>query len=576
MTTILGIGNAVHDTGAALLADGNIVGAVNEGRLSRVKREQRFPSSAVSHLLENIESVDRIALSAVGAQSFRQQLQLERKQASGFTSLADGVVRAAYGTRQAKGSIIEETAQRLATETPLADDPTHIASITEYVTHHRSHASGAYFTSGFDDATIICVDAAGDGLSSSVWTGEGGEMRRVAANDSIDSLGLLWTLMPTVFGFKGGKHAGKFMGMAPYCSEVPSRLEAKMKSLVDCDGLEITSPFLRDHADADFESRVLALKEIVGEFDPPAVARALQEHTEKLLSEFVSAAVERTGITDIALAGGVTANVKVNQRLYELPAVDGIFVHQNMGDGGLGLGAALDVWARKNDGISPTRLEDVYLGPSYSDEQIQRSVDRIDIPQEYTVETYETTEAVAEHAGELLADGDVVNLYTGRMEYGPRALGNRSILYQPTDPSAIEWLNNHLDRTEFMPFAPVTLAEYADECYQDYDPETCPAASFMTITFDCTEEMRERSPGAVHIDGTARPQILRRETNPLYYDIIDEYRKRTGIPTLINTSFNMHGEPIVCKPSEALRSFLDFGTKALVMDRTVVRKGGQR
>jgi carbamoyltransferase len=154
----------------------------------------------------------------------------------------------------------------------------------------------------------------------------------------------------------------------------------------------------------------------------------------------------------------------------------------------------------------------------------------------------------------LLAEGHVVARFTGKMEYGPRALGHRSILYQTTDPSINDWLNAHLLRTEFMPFAPATLQEYADECYVGLDGAR-DSARYMTITFNCTERMREQSPGVVHVDGTARPQILDPETAPDFYKITVAYHQLTGIPSLINTSFNMHGEPIVCTPDDALRSF---------------------
>ncbi len=382
--------------------------------------------------------------------------------------------------------------------------------------------------------------------------------------------------MPTVFGFKSAKHAGKFMGMAPYCEEVPPDLETKLADIIRVDGFDIVNTFIREHGQKDYEQQVIELKRIVGEYEPPEVARALQERTEEVVAEMVDAAVSMTGYRNVALAGGVVANVKVNQRVYESKSVEGIFIHQNMGDGGLGLGAALDVWAEHTQQFRPNRLKNVYLGPSYDNGEVQRAIERVDLPPGYEIEWGDDREEVAAKAADLLADGEVVNLFTGRMEYGPRALGNRSILYQPTDPTSIKWLNDHLDRTEFMPFAPVTLAEYADECYLEYDRDSCPAADFMTITFDCTEEMQERSPGAVHVDGTARPQIIRKDVNPYYHKILAEYRERTGIPTLINTSFNMHGEPIVSKPSEAIRSYLNFGTKALVLETALITKEDDR
>jgi len=158
------------------------------------------------------------------------------------------------------------------------------------------------------------------------------------------------------------------------------------------------------------------------------------------------------------------------------------------------------------------------------------------------------------------------------MEYGPRALGQRSILFQPTNPDAIDWLNKRLDRTEFMPFAPVTLREAAHECYQNYDPDRCPAADHMTISLDCTEQMERRSPGVVHVDGTARPQIIDQTDDELYYSILKHYQEETGIPTLINTSFNMHGEPLVCTPKQAVESWLKSNNEILVLEDRIIQQ----
>jgi carbamoyltransferase len=192
-------------------------------------------------------------------------------------------------------------------------------------------------------------------------------------------------------------------------------------------------------------------------------------------------------------------------------------------------------------------LDNVYFGSSYQDAEIVKAIEAFGF-----TATFETN--IADSVAKLLAEGHVVARFTGRMEYGPRALGHRSILYQTTDPSINDWLNAHLLRTEFMPFAPATLIEYADECYQGLDGAR-DSARFMTITFNCTEKMKAQSPGVVHVDGTARPQILDPHSAPDFYKILTAYYQRTGIPSLINTSFNMHGEPIVCSPDDALRSF---------------------
>ena len=222
-----------------------------------------------------------------------------------------------------------------------------------------------------------------------------------------------------------------------------------------------------------------------------------------------------------------------------------------MSDEGLAVGAGLALWAenvRANGEIPSTNvIKDVYLGREATDGEIEAEIRKVGME-------YHRSDDVEREIASLLADGFVVARFNGRMEYGPRALGNRSILYHPTDPTVNDWLNKNLVRTEFMPFAPSTLAEYADQCFIGVEG-AFDSARFMTITFDCTEWMKESCPGVVHIEGTARPQLVREEDNPGYYKIIEEFYRITGLPSIINTSFNMHEEPIVCTPADAIRAF---------------------
>jgi carbamoyltransferase len=242
--------------------------------------------------------------------------------------------------------------------------------------------------------------------------------------------------------------------------------------------------------------------------------------------------------------------VKFNQRVHELPEVDNIFIHPAMDDSGLSVGSALAALAEAPN-QDPKRLiqplTNVYFGNQYNAEEIETAVKSADCQAEYLPNIHESV-------ARLLAEGHVVARFTGAMEYGPRALGHRTILYQTTDPSVNDWLNARLKRTEFMPFAPATLTEFAASRYEGIEGAMDPAR-FMTITFNCTEQMKRESPGVVHIDGTARPQLIDSKTAPDFYEILSAYHQMTGIPSLINTSFNMHGEPIVCTPDDAMRSF---------------------
>jgi carbamoyltransferase len=273
----------------------------------------------------------------------------------------------------------------------------------------------------------------------------------------------------------------------------------------------------------------------------------------------VSHWLEVTGCDRLVLAGGVTANVKMNQRLHELEAVKGLFVYPNMGDGGCGSGLAVH---RSWPGGPPKELEHVYLGPSFSDEEIEAALRGAGLE-------FERPALLGAEVAARLHAGQVIGRFAGAMEYGPRALGNRSILYHGREPEVNQWLNQRLGRTEFMPFAPVTLWEARHRCYRGLAGAEH-AAEFMTVTFECTDEMRTSCPAAVHVDGTARPQLIRREVNPGYHDVLVEYERLSGIPSLVNTSFNLHEEPIVCTPQDALRVFLQGGLDCLAMGPFVV------
>jgi carbamoyltransferase len=270
---------------------------------------------------------------------------------------------------------------------------------------------------------------------------------------------------------------------------------------------------------------------------------------EEIGIAFVRHWLRSTGMTNLCLAGGVFSNVRLNQGLVEIPEVSQISVHPAMDDSGLSVGAALQSHAQQSGGrLAPVRLPNAYLGPEFSNAEIAAALAEAGLMSS-------REGRIQEAISERLAAGAVVARFHGRMEYGPRALGNRSLLYQPTDPSVNDWLNERLQRTEFMPFAPATLAEQADDCYEQLEGAR-DAARFMTITLDCTVKMRDACPGVVHVDGTARPQLVDADTSPDFHAILSAYHARTGLPALINTSFNLHEEPIVCTPGDAIRAFL--------------------
>jgi len=282
----------------------------------------------------------------------------------------------------------------------------------------------------------------------------------------------------------------------------------------------------------------------------------------------VSDVLAATGERRVAVAGSVFANVRLNQRIRELPGVDALHVFPHMGDGGISVGAALGLRGRRSTSLSSSyrraAVDHVYLGPCYSQKEIETTLSCAGL-------AFSVHEDIEEQVGGLLAQGYVACRFDGRMEYGPRALGNRSILCAPSDPSVHDWLNAALKRSEFMPFAPSALEEAAPQCFLGLRPDNRSEHHFMTATYTATSWCRGQAPAVVHVDGTARPQIVSRETSPSLHRILTAFELRTGLPLVINTSFNMHESPIVNTPDDAVRAFLQSGLHYLAMGKALAR-----
>ncbi|MBN1592799.1 MAG: carbamoyltransferase [Candidatus Coatesbacteria bacterium] len=407
--------------------------------------------------------------------------------------------------------------------------------------HHMTHAYSAYMTSGYPDALGVTLDNIGDGLSGGMFYCKDGKVRLMYGLPALASAGQFYGEITEFLGFNPLKHAGKVTGLAARGDAYKAYdLMTEFFSLSADRKKFILPPLLT-------KSYRTGLYKKLAKHTAEDIAAAAQRRLEDVVVDFVQYGLEQTGLRRLVLAGGVAGNVRMNQKLHELDQVDEIFVHPGMSDAGLSLGAGLMHLAEKN-GLKPFKLDTVYFGPEYDDAAVEKEFakfDGIKVKKDPKIE---------ETVAKLLADGKVVARFAGRMEYGPRALGNRTIMYQATDPTVNDWLNEHLKRTEFMPFAPVTIAEKAEDCYLHLSGGEY-TAKFMTIAFDCTPTMKEQCPGVVHIDGTARPQLIYEQDNPSYYKIVKRYYELTGIPSVINTSFNMHEEPIVCSPYDALRAF---------------------
>jgi len=403
------------------------------------------------------------------------------------------------------------------------------------VEHQLSHASSAFYPSGIEKALIVTLDWYGSGLAGSVSLGSRKDgIKRLCNIEYPHSMGLFYSQVTSALGFRVSHHEGKIVGLAAY---------GDPKRCFD----EVYKKFSTENGYYFFTSAMSgnSAREMSRKFSREDMSAAYQEVLEKVVTQLVKSWIDKTGVDAVVMAGGVTANVKLNQRILSIPGVREIFIHPAMGDDGTGTGAALHLASLK--GIIGKKMESATLGPKYSNEEIKKVLEKAGLEYKY----FDNVEI---EIAKCLANDKVVARFDGRMEYGPRSLGNRSIMYPAKDSSVNDWLNKRLDRSEFMPFAPATLVEDMKKCYTGLEGAEH-TARFMTITTDCTEYMKKNSSAAVHIDGTARPQLVDKKTYPSFYKILKEYKRLTGLPSLINTSFNIHEHPIVCKPEDAVRAF---------------------
>lgn len=558
---------------AAILNEGQILSVIAEERLTRMKLASGMPRGAITQVMaeagitardiEQVAVAQRVSVfepEPIPWKGWFEDGELKTRRFDQISSsLAPYFGRIPLAWRahhQLKRLASRERGQELPR---LIRDVYGITAPVRFYDHHYCHATTAYFTSSFDRALVVTLDGGGDFRSGTVYLGEGGLLRPLASVDSFDSLGNFYSYITELCGFKAEKHEGKITGLAALGEPIYADILRQFIRYQEPGQIRYTVPMYHRSALKLLSERLPA------NFDRAHLAASVQTVLEEVGVSFIRYWLRQTGTRNIAVAGGVFANVKFNQRVYELPEVDNFFVHPAMDDGGLSVGSALaalmDQPQIQNEQLN-RRLANVYFGPEYDNDDIEMVIQDTDCHATYF-------DNIQEVIADLLAQGYVVARFTGRMEYGPRALGHRTILYQTTDPSVNDWLNERLQRTEFMPFAPATLAAHAVECYEGLAGAEDPAR-FMTITFNCTPRMREQSPGVVHVDGTARPQIVDAETAPDFYKILTAYHRLTGIPSVINTSYNMHGEPIVCTPQDALRSFLQGDLEYLAIGNWLV------
>jgi carbamoyltransferase len=544
---ILGISPPSHESALGVIIDGKLVAAAAEERFTRVKNQGGFPHQAFRAVLKmaGVEPRDIDAVAFAWLEFSKEQRLKMRAYASNVTySIAADIPiksKAAHLLNYTRNTVFGSNALLSRGSDHVITDPLKEYGLAEkiiYVDHHVAHVASAYFASGFDRALAVSLDGYGSGAAGSFYLCEGGRMRLLQRIPYPHSLGTFYRHVTKALGFKPNRHEGKIVGLAAYGD--PSILYDRVYSRFDLSR--------EDHYRFKSAQDPFVDRELASEYPREHVAAAYQKVLEDVATHYIRLYADKYNATHVVAAGGVFANVKMNQRVLDIPGVERVFIFPAMSDGGVGVGAALYI-ASQFDGLKPFRMENVYLGPGFTEREIDKAVRESNLPHRHVAE-------IELEIARLVAEGKVVARFDGKMEFGPRALGNRSILCQATDPTINKWLNDRLKRTEFMPFAPATPAEDAHKLYERVDKGRY-AAEFMTVTFDCTDEMKRQSPAAVHVDGTARPQLVSEQSNPGFYRVLKHYHKLTGLYSMINTSFNMHEEPIVCTPADANRAFSD-------------------
>jgi len=552
---ILAIQNGPHDGSAAVLVDYEVKAAVQLERLTRIKGDGGFPDLAIEEVLAIAGASRRdVDVVAVSRWDFPVQYFTHFR---GWRWLREQYRTHVEGrtTRFMPREALRANDARVETffDVPSFRRDAGFRDDTEvyFYNHHEAHALPPLFYSDWDDGLLVTADGGGDTVNYSHRHFRDGKLETLYGGDEcllvpyqIDSLGVAYAAATGALGFRPHRHEGKLTGLAALGQPAfAERIAAHFQ--IDRGG-RVRSDF-RDNV-AMYE----LMKAIAKEGRREDVAASIQKVLEDTMVASLRRLLQLRPARHLGVAGGVFANVRLNRLLAEQLDLDEIFVFPPMGDEGLPVGGALAFLLRR-DGIGRwlgqrRRLHDVYLGRDYSGEA--------DAAFSATPGVRRLAGNPVETAAKRLAAGEIGAIYTGRMEFGPRALGARSILANPARRETHDLLNTRLDRTEFMPFAPVIAAERAAEVFAVTDVNRY-ACQFMTVTCDVLPQWRERIPAVVHVDGSARPQTIAREVNPLYYDVLGAFERETGLPVLVNTSFNVHEEPIVNTPRECMKALTD-------------------
>lgn len=571
---ILGIHDG-HNSGACILQDGKVIAALSTERVSRVKNDTGYSSAAVAEVLK-IASLKPSDISLVAVAStqrstkdwFMQADKWYQSRLPGIVANAEFALPPLRNFYPAINFVTRNFLKRVqmgndALVTKIRKDFGLENAKFSFVDHHLCHAAASYYGRPWnDDTLILTLDGRGDGICASVSTGRGTDITRISSTKGGHSIAEVYLGVTSFLGMKPLEHEYKVMGLAPYASrQHGDKVAALFNGLVKVnDDLSFSSK-IRTNI-----SYYWVKKHFVRQrFDN--VAYAVQKFTEDVTLDWVRKAIAKTGINNLVLGGGLFMNVKLNKLILELPEVKKLFIMPSCSDESLMIGAAMSEYA-KVTGKRPEPVADIYYGNSFDDSYVKSFLSKAAVAKKYEVQQFKDVNG---EVAELLSRNQVVARCSGRMEFGARALGNRSILSNPSSFSNVRIINQMIKSRDFwMPFAPSMLAEAEREFI--VNPKSMPSP-YMIIAFDSVERNRDRIVAAMHqYDFTVRPQVVSKAHNSDYHSIIRAFQKETGIGTVLNTSFNLHGFPIVYTPEDAYYVFENSGLQHLQLNDFLISK----
>lgn len=574
---ILGIHDG-HIATACLIEDGRILSMVSEERFTRIKNSGGIPRNAIDWVLQSTQTrADEIdAVAVVGLiDPIADISSYTRSRHKYFSLLAAHLPKNILGNQQFYQPYLryKQRKRKAFTELKQVLNSHGISYSKIYqVEHHEAHASTAYYLSwhrnGNDPVLIITVDGSGDGLCGTVSIGEGHVLKRIKSIPSYHSPGIMYSRVTQYLGMKPLEHEYKVMGLAPYAPEkIADRAYNVFKKYLSLspDGLSF-----ENHSGAWGNSFLTRLQEDFFQIRFDGIAAGLQNRFEELMVQFISNWITHTGIQNLTLSGGSFMNVKLNMLLMDLENIRQLFIMPSGGDESTALGAALKVYVDQcvERGFSPDiqPLRDLYFGPDFSEEEIEETLfqykDQVQ---------YKRLSNVEEETARLLAQGKIVGRMAGRMEWGARALGNRSILANPSQLEIVKKINAAIKMRDFwMPFAPSILWERRED-YLNYEKDGL--APYMIRAFRSTPLAQKELVASLHpFDLTCRPQLVQKAWNEKYYTLLKHFEALTGIGGILNTSFNIHGYPIVCSPADALETLLNSGLDHITLENYLVER----